>query len=184
MTLLTEGFLMDCDDENVSGGIKNAYLANCSEWDKSPFTLNGEDYEDGRVALAPEVFYQYLGQKFKTLVNGTFEGAGIGGKYLYEFQMFLPGDSSEALAAGRKIQQAGKLILITEDYQGVLRLYGFDEVLAFQASGWITADEDATGADLSEADVKGSLITLSFQTGEKARLYIGDIADLLVAAPA
>lgn len=171
---ITSGIIIQCTDQNVSGGIKTFFLANCDEWEAATFDITTSPPDVTILPAALEVFYLFRAEKFKTLTNGTQEGGGVGSKFIYEFQFFLPGNDSATLEIGRQIQKAGKLLLITEDYEGVWRVYGWDTLLELQASGMQTAVADDTGGDLAEGDQKGVTYTVRFEMGELARISATD----------
>lgn len=171
---LTTGLLVDCDDKNVTGGIKKFWLASCSEWEGGTFTVVSEDYTV--ITKATKVFYLFDTEENKTSFTSSTEGMGKGTLYTYEFKAFIPGTQTASLAVVRDIQDEGHVLLITEDWDGNKFFFGHDQQFFLKASGKMSSVVHSTGENISDTEVAGVEITLTFVHKELARLFTGTVS--------
>lgn len=172
---LTTGLLVDCDDKNVTGGIAKFWLANCSEWGGATFVLTGDDYSALTPSVGLEVFYLFDTDENKTSFTSSTEGMGKGTLYTYEFKAFIPGTQTASLKVIRDLQDAGHVLLVTESWDGDQFLFGHDEEFLLKASGKMSSVVHSTGENISDTEVAGVEITLTFVHKELARLHTGTV---------
>lgn len=174
MSILTAGLLVDCDDKNVTGGLAKFWLANCSEWGGATFTLTANDYSALTPAVS-EVFFAFDTQENKTSFSSSSEGMGKGILHTYEFKAFIPGTQTASLEVIRDLQNSGHVLLVTESWDGDQFLFGYDEVFKLKASGKMSSVVHSTGEGVSDTEVTGVEITLTFVHKELARLHTGTV---------
>lgn len=171
---LTQGLLTTCSDQNIVGGLAKFYLANCTDFESATFVLTADEYS----AITPgasETFFLFDTMEERTSYTSSSEGKGKGTLITYEKKFFIPGHATTAIAAVEEIKQAGKILLITEDWDGGQRLFGYDELYNLKAAGEITSIVDSSGETSTDLETAGIEVTMTFVHKEVARNHVGSV---------
>lgn len=171
---MTTGYLTVCSEKNIVGGVAKFFLANCSEWEGGTFVLTADEYS-ALTPSATETFFLFDTMEERTSYTSSSEGKGKGTLITYEKKFFIPGHATAAIAAAESMKQAGKILLVTEDWDGGQRLFGYDELYGLKAAGEITSIVDSSGETSSDMETAGVEVTMSFVHKEIARNHVGTV---------
>lgn len=176
MAEFASDIIITCDDENVRGGVKRAWVSNVDN--VSSFTAGVlHDYTAVVMDTTADVFYE---------VQGIVETKGLDGENTREnnssmfennFEMKIPRLGKTKAKALQDLVDSCKVVLIVEMYESTgtnnkAMVWGWDEVMNDDAGMRATCNE-TTGKLL--ADENGYTLTLNNKQTQLGREFVGTI---------